>query len=48
MQSEGDLEIQTVSGIVRSTKEAKVYIQELGTHFYVKLVKDSLSELSLG
>ena len=37
----------TASGIVRSTKEARVYIQELGTYSYVKFVEDSPSVLSL-
>ena len=40
-------EILTASGIVRSIKEAKVYIPEVGTNFYVKLVDDSPSVLSL-
>ena len=31
-EREGNLEIQTTSGSVRSVKEAKVYIQELGTY----------------
>ena len=39
-------EVQTANGIVRSTKEAGVYIQELRTHLYVKLVEDSPSVLS--
>ena len=41
-------EIQTASSAVRSTTEAKVYTQEVGTYFYLKLVEDSSSELSLG
>ena len=45
---EDNLEIQTANGIVRSTKEAKVFIQELGTYFYAKLVEDYPSVLSLG
>ena len=40
--------IQTANGIVRSTKEAKVHIQKLGTYLYVKLVEDFPSALSLG
>ena len=31
--------MQTANGIVFSTKEAKVHMQELGTHLYVKLVR---------
>ena len=31
------LEIQTASGMVLSTKEAKVYIQELGTFLLLRL-----------
>ena len=42
------IEIQTASGIVRSTKEARVYIQELGTFLYVKFVEGSPSAMSLG
>ena len=42
------LEIRTANGIVRSTKEATVYILELRTYLYVKLVEDSLSAWSLG
>ena len=33
------LEIQTASGIVGSTREAKFYIRELGTYLYMKLVE---------
>ena len=40
--------MQSASGAVRCTTEAKVYIQELGAHLHVKLVEDSLSVLSLG
>ena len=47
-QTNNDFEVQTASGIVRSAQEARVYIQEFGTHFYVKLVEDSLSALYLG
>ena len=36
------------SVIVHSTKETRDYIQELGTHFYVKLVEASTSVLYLG
>ena len=43
-----DLEIQTANAIVRSTKEARVYMQELGADLYVKLVEASPSESSLG
>ena len=32
----------------RSTKDASVHIQELGSYLCVKLVEDSLSVLSLG
>ena len=32
------MEIQTASGIVRSTTETKVCVQELGTYLYVKLL----------
>ena len=42
------LEIRTANVVVRSTKDAKVYFQELGTYSYVKLVEDSPSALSLG
>ena len=38
-----NLEIETANGTVRSAKEARVYIQELGTHLYMKLVEDSVS-----
>ena len=41
------LEIQTATGIVRSTKEARVCIQEVGTNFNVKFVEDPPSVLSL-
>ena len=47
-QTKNDLEIQTGNGIVRSTKEANAYIQDLDTHLYAKLVEDSPSLLSLG
>ena len=43
-----NLEIQTASGIVRSTKVARVYIQELGTFLHLKLVESSPQVLSLG
>ena len=39
---------QNASGIVRSTMEASVHIQELGTFFFVKLVENFLWVLSLG
>ena len=47
-QTKTHLENPTANGIVRSTKEARVYIQEIGTHIDVKLVQQSLSGLSLG
>ena len=42
------LDIQDAKDIVRSAKEARVYIQELGTHLCVKSVEDSPLVLSLG
>ena len=39
-------EVQTTSGIVSSTKEARVYIQ-VGNHLHVILVEDSRSASSL-
>ena len=47
-QTKNDLQIQTVSGIVRSTNETTVCIQEVGTHSHAKVAEDSLSVLSLG
>ena len=47
-QTKNCFEIQTASGIVRSTKEARAHIQELGTHLYVVLVENSPSIVSLG
>ena len=43
-----DSGIQTANGIVRSTQEDKVYIQEPGTYLHAKLVDDSPLGLSLG
>ena len=42
------LEIQAANGTVRSTRETKVYIQELGTYLYEKFWEDSSSALSFG
>ena len=39
---------QTAKGIVPSTKKARGYKEEFGTRFYVKVVQDSPSVLSLG
>ena len=39
---------QNASGIVRSTMEASVHIQELGKFFFVKLVENFPWVLSLG
>ena len=44
--TEDDLKIQTAYGI-RSTKEARTYIHELGTHLHVTLVRDSPSRYCL-
>ena len=33
-----NLKIQVANSIVRSMKEARIYIQQLGTHLYMKLV----------
>ena len=41
--SESKLEIQTASGIVRSTREAKVYFQKVGTYLHLNLVGDSVA-----
>ena len=42
------LEILTKNGVVHSTKEMKVYIQELGTCLSMKSLEDFPSVLSLG
>ena len=39
---------KTSTDIVCSTKAARLYFQELGTHLHMKLVEDSLSALSFG
>ena len=41
-----DLKFQSANGIVHSTKEGKVHIQELGTYLYVKVVEDSPPAMS--
>ena len=43
-----ELGFQTGNGIVRCTSEARVYIHELATHVFVKLVDDAALVLSLG
>ena len=47
-QTKHYLEIRHVSGVVRSAQEARVYILELGSYLYVKLVEDSSSAFSWG
>ena len=42
------LSIQTANGIVEVTREADVYINELDTYVYIKLVEDSPAVLSVG
>ena len=48
MPIKDNLKIIAASDIVRSTNEAKIYIEELGTFLCVKSVEDSPSVLSLG
>ena len=42
------LSIQTANGTVEVTREADVYINELDTYVYIKLVEDSPAVLSVG
>ena len=44
----GYLDIHTANGVVRSTKEANVHIQELGACLFVGSVEDSLAVFSVG